>query len=376
MQRKITAGINQMRAPRSALLTLLWLVLATPASADVPDVQLMAGTRMHFADVAEARAILTRRDGFIRRLSPFDRAARVKTASDVSEAKFIAFVGAQARAWEPEERLRLTAAIAAAGRLLAGRKFSLPPQVLLIKTTGNEEGHAAYHRGTAVVLPQKLIDRPPEELRGIILHELFHVFTHSHPERRERLYRIVGFRHCGKLQLPPELDRRRITNPDAYDNSFCMALDHGGRRITVFPVLLSTAEKYDAGRQGEFFDYLQFRLLAALRQDGDWIPQRNTDGTPTLFEPAALAGFMERIGANTRYIIHPEEILADNFVLLLEGRRNLPTPRIPAQIEALLRDSLLPTSLQKRTAAPDDTAALSSLAAACPNKTAARRLKV
>ena len=45
-----------------------------------------------------------------------------------------------------------------------------------------------------------------------------------------------------------------------------------------------------------------------------------------------------QIGRNTRYIIHPEEILADNFVLLVRGERKVRTPRIIDDLQRVLAE--------------------------------------
>ena len=42
------------------------------------------------------------------------------------------------------------------------------------------------------------------------------------------------------------------------------------------------------------------------------------DGQPVLHE-ASVPDFHRQIGSNTGYIIHPEEILADNFAALVTG---------------------------------------------------------
>ena len=45
---------------------------------------------------------------------------------------------------------------------------------------------------------------------------------------------------------------------------------------------------------------------------------------------------MEQVGNNTDYIIHPEEILADNFALLVLGEHNMPSPEIPQKMREIL----------------------------------------
>ena len=58
-----------------------------------------------------------------------------------------------------------------------------------------------------------------------------------------------------------------------------------------------------------------------------------------LRETAELSGFVEQIGRNTGYIIHPEEILAENFAQLATGENDQgPSPEIHQRLlQALQR---------------------------------------
>jgi hypothetical protein len=60
--------------------------------------------------------------------------------------------------------------------------------------------------------------------------------------------------------------------------------------------------------------------------------------SPVLLEAGEVSGFYEQVGENTGYIIHPEEILADNFALLMMRDQELKSPQITQRIGALLRD--------------------------------------
>ena len=51
-------------------------------------------------------------------------------------------------------------------------------------------------------------------------------------------------------------------------------------------------------------------------------------GEAKLLNPENVPEFFTAIGRNTGYIIHPEEVLADNFVFLLTGHEDLPNPEI------------------------------------------------
>lgn len=100
-------------------------------------------------------------------------------------------------------------------------------------------------------------------------------------------------------------------------------------------VLYSSSERYDASSGGGLFQYLTFRLMLVERQGDVWRPVKE-DGEPVLLETIEVPTFFERIGRNTRYIIHPEEVLAENFVLLVNNKEDVPTPRILAEMKRVL----------------------------------------
>ena len=56
-----------------------------------------------------------------------------------------------------------------------------------------------------------------------------------------------------------------------------------------------------------------------------------------VIDPKKEPAFFEKVGKNTNYIIHPDEILADNFVHLVIGTKNLSTPRIIDEMRAALK---------------------------------------
>lgn len=92
---------------------------------------------------------------------------------------------------------------------------------------------------------------------------------------------------------------------------------------------------------GEFFNYLEFRLLLVKRaNDSDAVTPLYDGQQPKLIAIKQASGFHEQVGKNTRYIIHPEEILADNFVLLVLGKRNIPSPEIVEKMEIILKDGI------------------------------------
>ncbi len=303
-------------------------------------VKIGEGTAVVFATVEEGREILVRPDDFVALMSPFDRAARMKMDKDVSEKEYLEFVGENVLAWEDAEKQKVVSAIQSLRPALEALSYAFPETVFFIKTTGREEGGAVYTRANAIVFPEDYLTTPPEKIKKTIAHELFHILSRANPDLREKLYAAIGFEKCGEVKFPAELKPRKLTNPDAPRNDHCIRLQVEGKERWAIPVLFSDAEKYDKNRGGEFFNYLQFRFLVVERgaQAGAVKPAFQ-DQNPLLADVQQVSGFIEQVGRNTEYIIHPEEILADNFALLVLGEGNLPSPEIVKKLESFLKDT-------------------------------------
>jgi len=316
------------KALKLAALIVTFSRSVSPAA----DVRFTPGCRAAFADQARARQILTNRDDFIQALSPFDRAARMKSPTDPGEERFLRFLGTNALDWSSGESNRLAGLVGLLAKKLERWPLPLPATVTLIKTTGAEEGGAAYTRQTAILLSTKEAAQPSVNL---LAHELFHVLSRNNPALRQRLYKSIGFQPVNELPVPPALARIRITNPDGVHYDWMIHVYRGREALAVVPVLYSSSPAYDPGRKDEFFNYLVFKLLAVDKTAAGY-QALLVDGQPKLLDPAMVSGFYEQVGRNTDYILHPDEILAENFVLLLNGKTNVPTPRILSAMDRVL----------------------------------------
>jgi hypothetical protein len=292
---------------RAGLLAVLWIVIGPVAMAGDPPV-------FQFATVDEGRAVLSTRDEFVAQMSPFDRAARLKSATPVSEAQYLAFAGRSAVTWDGKHRARVAQVLEVLKPRLSQLRARLPEPVLLIETTGQEEGQAEYTRGTAIVLPRGLFDDPDKKLDFILAHELFHILSRGDADLRDDLYEDIGFAPC-PTTLPRALAPRKITNPDAPVSRHCIQVKWRDTEYSALPVLYADAASYDASRGGEFFEYLQFRLVLDTSAGAD-----SPAGSARLVKlDTDVSGFYEQVGNNTTYILHPEEILADNFAQVVTG---------------------------------------------------------
>jgi hypothetical protein len=288
---------------------------------------------LEFASIDEARAVLGARDDFVARLSPFDRAARLRSAGEVTEEEYLAFARAAAREWSNDERARIAAAFAVIEPKLDELLPSLGEPILLVKTSGEEEGGAGYTRANAVMLPQALTDA--RELQRLLAHEIFHVVSRNSPELKRALYRVIGFEECGEVALPRPLAERKMTNPDAPVNEHCIEVQVDGANVWGMPLLLSREQRFEPAAGVPFFGYLTLSLLLVERAGASARPlERN--GAPVLVPYDRVGGLTEQIGRNTGYVIHAEEILASNFELLVQGASGVPSPEVLERLRAEL----------------------------------------
>lgn len=335
--------MRNIRKDQRAPIRLSWLaaitvagqLLAAPAAEHVA---LTDQSMMHFATLEQAREWVTQEDDFIRALGPFDRSARLKCDEPVTQEKFLAHVRAQPRAWTDGERKQVTMVINALRDKIAHLNLRLPPDIYLVKTTGQEEGGAAHCRGVAIVLPETVLNTSLDRLEGLITHELFHIYTTHHPDRLAELYAIVGFRWCEDIPLPDSLRPYKITNPDAPRLNMYIEVDVEGELIPVTPVLLSRASTYNPNDEDTFLGYLQRKLLVLKLDSGRATPRLRANGQPWLLDEQEVPDYERRTHLNTGYIIHPEEILAENFRLLVLGHTEVPSPEVmTALYDALIK---------------------------------------
>jgi len=283
-----------------------------------------------FATAEQGAEILRTRDEYVRSLSPFDRAAKMKTDQEVSEEAFLKFSAAQAVAWTDADKAKLQPLLDDLRPRIDALPVQWPAQVLFVKTTGEEEGNAAYTRANAIFLPPSQLSLSADALRFLIAHELFHVLSRQNPALRTELYAAIGYHPCGPVVLPPKLAAVRISNPDAPVNEHCIRVGLDGGQVQVTPILFSRSEKYDVAKGGTFFNYLELKFM---RVDSGAPP---TDAQVHLADVKELTGFIEQIGGNTGYIIHPEETVADNFAIMLLGKPGIPSPEIVQKVKDIV----------------------------------------
>lgn len=315
---------------------LLWFAACAAGQAPAEAIRLTGDCEVRFASIEEGREILTTDDAFTASLSRFDLQARMKTDKDVTLAGWKPFVAEQVKPWDPAEIEAVSASLARLKERLSPFRLPLPPTIRLVRTTGDEEANAAYTRGAAMVLPPKVLKYDSVQLDRLLAHELFHILSRHDGAVRAKLYRIIGFEVCEPIELPPSLAPQRITNPDAPRIDCTISLvGANGKTYVGAPVLYSSTKQYDAKKGGTLFQSLLFRLLVVEQRGGRWEPVI-VKGQPVVINPREEQAFLDKIGKNTNYIIHPDEIMADNFVRLVMADQGVQSPEIIEQVRTVL----------------------------------------
>lgn len=297
--------------------------------------QAMAPYELVFLNKTEAAQVLTLNDDFIQRVSQFDIDARMKQGKTQSKSDYLIFIAQQTLDWNEHEKLALTKAFDSISAKLSDLKINLPEPIQFIKTTGLEEGCAAYTRGQSIILQAHQVANE-KELPRLLAHELLHIYSRFNPKVKLQLYRAIGYHYIGDIDFPSRLAQQKITNPDAPVNDFAIQVKYQQQLVWVVPILFADVAQYDLERGGEFFDYLTFKFVIVGR-DIEASKDRYDAAKAEIVSVPDLGGFFSQVGRNTNYIIHPEEIIADNFALLVTEETQLKSPKILFKIEQVFK---------------------------------------
>jgi hypothetical protein len=299
-----------------------FLAMLTPLSLSAAELAVTTNSVLVLGSREEARKALMAEDDFIRALSDFDRAARMKSESPVTRAQFLDFVGGEVLAWTDADSAKVQREAAVAKQKLSNLKIPLPARILLVNTTGREEANTAYCRGTnTIVLSRRFVNAAG--LNSVLIHELFHIMSRNNAGLREQLYALIGFKPCAPLKLPAELEARHITNPDAPHLDYFVEVTRGPQKLDAIPVLFATPERWNKEKGGEFFAYLTWNLMAIDRAGGSARPL-SENGKVVLLNARDISGFREQIGEQPGPVLQAEEILAEYFVKFVEGSGEVP----------------------------------------------------
>jgi hypothetical protein len=294
-------------------------------------------TRFAFATQAEARAALGAQDDYVRATSTLERSVVMGTEEVMDAGRFAAAMQASALDWTEDERKPFAGVLASLEGFLAGMKWKEPASILLVKASDQLMEGFPHTRGNAIVIQEGMLREMlarPAMMDFLVVHETFHILSRANPGLREALYRSIGFRACAEVDLPEALERLRLTNPDAPESLHAIRVRWRGRAVEVLPFVHLASQTVDP--KAGFVAQMQVSWLVVERRQERCVAR---DRGAKLEE---LEGLRDRVGNNTGYLIHPEEILADNFALLYRetvtpGVTRVRSPEILERIRRVLQ---------------------------------------
>lgn len=320
-----------LQTRRALIAVFVAVTLAACATAQTDSAPAQARTE-HFviASPEQAAPIFTADDEFMRAVTPADISIRTRSAS-TSHADLVQTYANAFVPWTPEERARLDAMLTRQAARLASVQRWLPAQVLIVKSNGAADTSLPHTRGNAINMGPQL---PADDagLDGLFFHELFHVLSRNNASRHDEMYALIGFVPCD-VTLPAAVRETTVTNPDAPLLRWAAPMDANGRYVV--PVLFANPPRWDPA-QTQFGRYFNLRFLQASNASGRCAVTIENGQPIDIPGDQAVAAMHAVAGANTNYVLHAEELLADNFSQLMMGRTDIPNPETHARLAAFL----------------------------------------
>jgi len=297
-----------------------------PPEEEENGIPIVEGSSITFASLEEASTLLKTSDPYTKALSKFDIASRTGNPANDQEQQYLDFASSQAQEWSESEILNLKSTITSIKTKIEnmGLKVDLPEEIKLVKSTMKEEGNStSYTRNEYIVVKGNISE-------GDMIHELFHLFSRKSPSKRDALYKTINFNKSNLISYPASISDMIITNPDAPFIEHTINLTINGQPEEAVLILMS-----DEAYQGSsFFGYIKQRLML-VEGGADNKTAKLVNGQPVLKELTDASDLYQKIGTNTDYTYHPEEILADHFSLLVRVQ-GVPDPEFLDAMKAIL----------------------------------------
>lgn len=234
------------------------------------------------------------------------------------KAAFLPFLASEMMDFSPIEKELMSSVMDSAIYLVNKlNKNLLSEPIQLIKTDINHYGPSVYYtRKSGIYIPKDALAKGnKEELLAVMLHEISHIISRSDIKLKTNLYRQIGFELLEKeVKYPEAIKKLILINPDGVNDDFYIPVTNKKtkEKLRVIPIITANRSEYVTSSPA-FFDYLKFSLYSI---DNEGNVQCTDLGNSTV-QMDEVVGFFEEIEDNAGYIIHPDEIIADNFMLLI-----------------------------------------------------------
>lgn len=289
-------------------------------------------TEYKFADKEMAIKILTANDEYLTTMKPIEIALQIGSpTADKTIEDLKAHYAANVLEWPEAEKALMKALLVTHKKKLAKISHMLPDTVYFIKVADVVESGIPHTRGNAFVSPTGRTSISTK----LFFHQIFHILSRYNRIKRASLYNIIGFRPC-YFQPSEDVDKYTIRNPEAPFTEFFLPVEINDEDTYVMSYLHTTYEGFDPTVKRGFDGHITGDLIEVTVDKGICKPVIKADGSPSIYKHEDVPDFYEKVGHNTKFDIHPEEIIADNFAFLMMDRRDLINPEIPEEIEEWL----------------------------------------
>ncbi len=307
---------------------------------------------------AAAQAITTdRSDGFFDKVNVSEMSIQMRQPLGPGQSRnellpaYIQFLKTDVEGFTSEESKFVEGVMQKVFKTATAVNPALFPDTLkLIKTKGRHYGEGVwYTRDNCIVIPADELGRKKTTPFTITMfHELSHVWSRLNPKHSDKAYKLIGFEGIGyeNLLIPSGLLARILYNPDGVDIAQKITLkQEDGSEIYAIPIIYANHPGWTE-EQNTFFAYLEFNLFQIVEQEnGRWKVLVKEDGISSVLDLKSQPDFFRQIKDNTGYIIHPDEVLADNFAFIMQERNGQKVSlsfsaegkKLLADLEAVLR---------------------------------------
>jgi hypothetical protein len=318
-----------LSANKSLLLTLcllssFWNALACPSET------VQSGTVEFVLEGKEEGArFLRSSDSFTKSLNPLNRQVRAFGLDKYDDDTYLNYLGQTALCWTSLEKTQLKLTLDTLRQRMTQLGFAhlFHQPIRLIKTNGKDEMKSPYVRNGNIIIPKGRLNI------YTLSHELFHVLTVQNPHLKDSLYSLIAFKPmtANQPKIPKSIAKNILVNPDTPTSQHYIEVRYQRKSIPVVPVVtihpytLENMEELVTDETYAMDSLIELKLFSL--ESGELILAMDTN-------------YERLVGGNTTYFYHPEEVMAENFALLLrDSYAFLGKPELPEKLKTLLAKS-------------------------------------
>lgn len=300
-------------------------------------------TNFEFINSDAASIVLGAEDEYVSATAEMERKAKTRSAQQVDKSAFLQYMRLTARDWTDNERAKIESELPSLEKFITQIAWDKPKKLQFIRANATLEDNLPHTRGTAVILPDSAFSMPRAGFASLLAHEVFHVLTRYNKKLKDSSYQLIQFERCENIFINPKIDQLKITNPDTPLSQHTISVKHKGQHVNALPFI--GFDSLDADTSTGFINKLSVRWLLVKRENNQCSLSSESflENSAT---PDELDGLFEKIGKNTEYLFHAEEILAENFAALymasLGGKQiaSYPSERLLLDFKSLLQDDV------------------------------------